>query len=252
LLSRVIRELADGIQIWHRLGVRLVYSEPPSPYSPGTFSFTIEHPDLSSAMAAPGNALTAEFRAVTCALDVSTRVTEYQLVEDKPKGHPRKSQKKKKQAFTLGLDDDEDCCNLGLDDRMAIDRFISSFDGIREGSPKSAVGLKRKRVEKVTPVTDIISARGLFEAAVEILLFGGTRRCIGFKVLEGESLTGLVHLAPGVFHIPYLTVSDPMPPFSLKNLQSAKILYRECRNVLGLSRPWRHHWHEWQTQSRRD
>lgn len=171
-------------------------------------------------MAAPGNALTAEFRAVTCSLDVSTRVTEYQFVEDKPKGHPRKSQKKKKkkkkkQTFTLERDDEEDYCNLGLDDRMAIDRFMSSFDGLREGSPKSAVGFKRKRVATVKPVTDITSARGLFEAAVEILLFGGTRRCIGFKVLEGESLPGLVHLAPGVFHIPYLTVSGPMPPFSL-------------------------------------
>ena len=173
-------------------------------------------------MAAPGNALTAEFRAATCSLDVSTRVAEYQLVEGRPNEHPGKSQKRKKkkeeeqQAFTLGRGDEEDFCNIGLDDRMAIDRFMSSLDGLREGSPKSVVGLKRKRVETIKPVTDITSARGLFEAAVEILLFGGTRRCIGFKVLEGQSLPGLVHLAPGVFHMPYLTASDPMPPSSSK------------------------------------
>ena len=89
---------------------------------------------------------------------------------------------------------------------MAIDSFMSPLGGPREEHSQNAQ-LKRKRVKYVRPVAEVSAARDLVEALIEILLFGGNKKCFGFKVLEGEALPGLTILAPGVFHMPYLKVS---------------------------------------------
>lgn len=136
-------------------------------------------------------------------MDISESVTEYQSVETKPKGQSRKTQRKQQDATQES--GNQPYVSLGLEDRMAIDSFMSTLDGPRQEHTKAA-NLKRKRVESVRPVGDISTTRCLIEAAMDVMLFGGSKRCIGFKVLEGESLPGLANISPGVFHIPYLKV----------------------------------------------
>lgn len=192
------------MEAWDRLGIRLVSSDTPASYPLGTFSFSIQHPDLTSALVAPRNAPTAEFQAVWCTLDISTSVTEYQTVETKPTDQPQQPQEKHINGSRET--NDEIYHSLDLDDRMAIDSFLTPLGGPC-GERSREINLKRKRVKSVKPVADVSASRSLVEATMDILLFGGGKKCFGFKVLEGEALPGLMHLAPGVFHMPYLKVS---------------------------------------------
>lgn len=193
------------VQIWVRLGVRLVCST--FDYNPGEIRFSIQHPDLSSALAPPEEALAADFKEVQCAINI-------QCVGDgEDGGKTPKKRKVKKEKSKPGSDhprvgDQERALverelydSLNPEDRRMIDDFLEGFDFAQLGNRR------RKRPRGSFPVGHIEDARALIEGAVEIALLGGSKRVNGIKALEGADIQGLTQLLPGVFHMPHLKVS---------------------------------------------
>lgn len=138
-------------------------------------------------LVAPEGALVAELLQVTCRLDMSMSTTGYGA-----------------QALAESVEEDP-CRNLDPEDKASLDNFIIMLGGLTRVTP-GTVERKRKRARTTGPVPDIQASRGIIEAALDILLFGGGKRCTGFRMASGTAPPGLTRLAPGVFNIPHLKV----------------------------------------------
>lgn len=178
-----------------------------SGYMPGMIQFSIQHPDLSSFLAAPAEALTAEFREVRCRIDVQAHV------EGKPSAKGKKRRKtqyaKQEPQFDhLKRFSNENSGPMETDvyelldpaDQIWIDEFLSG------PVPPVSRNKRHRGAADSASVDSIQYSRSLLEGAVEIALFGGSKRVNGVKVLEGADTQGLTQLLPGVFHMPHLKV----------------------------------------------
>lgn len=188
-------------QIWDRLGLRLVPSSK-TPFE--SIVFSIEHPDLTSGLVAPKDAFTARLLDVSCEVDFSLVSLRGEQNDVRIKT-PRQSLTK--EAMRSLPDTPHTLYNaLGIDDQKALDDFMLSFKG-EETRTHGEPPRKRLKTKHYMPVQDISSLCKITETILEVLIQGGKRTYAGFRLLERHRWPGLLHVAPGVFHIDYLKVS---------------------------------------------
>lgn len=170
-------------------------------------------------MVAPEDALSAEFQAATCHIDMSSSITVEESCEEGSQMSDSTINSEVEDDIYRSLDDE---------DRRAIDNFMASFGG-KPCDPAKAVPTKRKRIKRTRPIEDIKQTKGLLEAAINTLLYGGNKKNNGFRILDGRSFMGLANLAPGVFHMPFLKVGGSLLCLYLPNTNASG---RQSQSVL--------------------
>lgn len=177
---------------------------PSSTQFPDPIIFSIQHPDLTSSMVAPKDAVTARLLEISCQVDLSTVTIQQQEGDGDASGSDQLLDEETKAILPptyKGLYD-----NLSSDDQRALDKFLSCFKGERTRRRHEEPRRKRVKTKHHRPVEDISAFLKLTEAVMDVLVQGGKRTYPGFKLLEGTSWPGLLHVAPGVFHMDYLKV----------------------------------------------
>lgn len=192
-------------QVWDRLGLRLQYC---GSGSPGEMIFSVQHPDLSSALIAPQGTLSADFRSSSWRIDIST------------KRAPRASRdgRRKRQRMEQGLaraetpstvppsDGDDFYHCLTSADRRAVEDFVLSMD-FGANPPQERQGAGHEEVNSarlVESLTGSDTVRDFVQLAIRMLVCGQKGQQKGFTILQSSPLHSLTNLAPAVFHIPYL------------------------------------------------
>lgn len=206
-LVGVVRAMLT-MKLWHRLGLRLQYSADQDTHLAGQMSFSIQHPDLSSALVAPVDASTARFRAVSCSVNISTPPKV--LAPLKPVTKPRKRARKTVAVEKVPDDravaeDDELFQCLTAADRQAIDDFVARVKCEADGG--NTVRGQQGRTKTVQEILGSDNMRNVLHALLGMLVFEPGRTYKGVKVLESTPSQTLTELMPAVFHIPYLKVS---------------------------------------------
>jgi hypothetical protein len=154
-------------------------------------------------MVAPKDALTVRLSEISCQVDLSTVTVQQKDCDEDARGSDQLLDEETGAALPRsckGLYD-----SLDSDDKRALDKFLSCFKGDkikRHEEPRR----KRVKTKHHRPVEDISAFNKLTEAVMDVLVQGGKRTYPGFKLLEGTSWPGLLHVAPGVFHMDYLKV----------------------------------------------
>lgn len=175
-------------------------------------AFSIQHPDLTSALVAPANALTARFLGVSCSINISSPrkdVAPPEPVVEKL-GRPCKKRKVHEEMASKGASEDGDIYDgLTTENHQAIDDFLSSLNlQLVDGNQ---LGGRAERHQQHTRGAEEILASptipDLLQTALKMLVLGGSGTHKGISVLEGKSFQGLKELVPAVFHFPYLEVS---------------------------------------------
>lgn len=171
--------------------------------------FSIQHPDLTSGLVAPSDALTAGLFEVSCSLDLSM-IEFKEHIEDSPclrEGSNNVS------VSCLASESHDD--TLTTDDQRAIDEFMAGFRGNKRQKCKDT---RRKPVKTKhsRPIEDIAAFHHIMETSIEILI-RGEKRCPGIKMLEGTSWPGLIKLAPGVFHMDHLKVNPEVKVYHIRS-----------------------------------
>ncbi|KAK7429249.1 hypothetical protein QQZ08_004259 [Neonectria magnoliae] len=217
-------QVLDGIQrdafaqsikkceLWHRLGLRLEYDCDVQTQLPGLMSFSIQHPDLASALAPPTGAAIAQFRSLV----LSINVVEIEAKPQRPSGDSRQNQTKKrkrphqkKEENTSGPVEQENMSAvLELDDMWAVENFISSLNfpsqGIGTHQSIQSHGTDPKLVDE--EVLNNVNNSALVAVMFEQLILAPAKKYKGIQIIGSLSSRCLTRLAPGVFHIPYLKV----------------------------------------------
>lgn len=182
-----------------------------------TLTFSIQHPDLSSSLVAPVSARVAIFQELKCVMDVCRIVTE--LVEEKPR--MKRSRKRPRNSSTDVREEasDETYRSLAPGDQRAINDFIAMLGDKKEKTVKAPPDtVKRKEVKVKQPLQNFESLHDAIEAALNLLLLGGSRKTPGFRTnKEGSSFAGMSRLVPGVFHVPGLKVGFVCPPLRFQS-----------------------------------
>lgn len=182
-----------------------------SDYHPANISWSVQHPDLTSVLSAPQQALTAEFREVRCSIELK----QPSQVQQVAKGSKR--QKLKEEGFGIPqklTQEAENNIEAYIQEEMydSLDpegqRMIDQMLGPCSPKINDDRRTTKKRTQRTTSarLVSLEDFRGLIEGALEIALFGTAKRLNGIKVLNGANIQGLTHLLPGVFHMPYLKV----------------------------------------------
>lgn len=152
---------------------------------------------------APKDALTARLLEISCQVDLSTVTVQQKQGDGDARGSDQLPGEGTGGVFSpscKGLYD-----SLSSDNQRALDNFLSCFKG-RKRRWHEEPRRKRVKTKHHRPVEDISAFSKLTEAVVDVLIRGGKRKYPGVKLLEGISWLGLLHVAPGVFHMDYLKV----------------------------------------------
>ncbi|KYK61263.1 hypothetical protein DCS_02405 [Drechmeria coniospora] len=222
--SRLV-EMVQSCTIWDRLGCQLQYCGDALTQSPSGLVFSMQHNDLSSALVAPSGALTAEFRSLQCSINVSAR--NHQSNGDHRERKKRKvacqDAKAEGKHFDMASEEDDSFFQaLAPSDRQAIDNFclIMNFN---HDDKKDAI---HSALFRRGPSPNNVQI--LVHASLSMLVSGHKGQHRGVTVLESNPHCSLISLAPGVFHVPYLTaVSDrakflPIIATSLARMRNAE------------------------------
>jgi hypothetical protein len=158
----------------------------------GQMSFSIQHPDLSSALVTPKDAFTAEFQSVTCCIDFSPT---------KP------SLKRKRVKETNECIEIQEPSGIPLDDQRAIAPLIQGWNLIssRQNIHRDTQGLPPS--DKLWKIESLEQLRKLLEIALEITVLGSGKQHKGIATNNCTRTGCLMRLAPAVFNVPYLKVS---------------------------------------------
>ncbi|XP_044724456.1 uncharacterized protein HRG_02352 [Hirsutella rhossiliensis] len=228
-----LAEWVGECEVWDRLGLRLQYCGSTSRTgSPGEMIFSIQHPDLSSALIAPQGALSADFRSSSCRIDISTT-----RASRASKGRRRKRQRTEDglaRTETLpsvtAPDEGDFYHGLTYADRKAVEAFVLSMD-FEASSQQDKQRAEQEDTNSARLVESLIGssrARDLVQVAIRVLVCGQKGQHKEFMILRSSPLHSLATLAPAVFHVPYLkTVSDrakllPIIATSLARMTSAE------------------------------
>ncbi|PNY24080.1 Ras guanine nucleotide exchange factor A [Tolypocladium capitatum] len=207
-----LAEWIQACEIWEPLGLQLQYCGSSLAQPSVGMIFSIQHPDLSSALVAPAAACTAEFRSSSCSIDICTKKA------SRAASNQRDRKRRKKEDHEAQLeehsdvpsqDDDYFYHSLTVADRMAIDKFVLSMN-FGAGEKRDEQGPKRKERDLSQLVDKIMGSdhvQDLIHAALKILVLGHKGQNRGVTVLESTPSQSLTDLAPAVFHIPYLRAS---------------------------------------------
>ncbi|KAK7415837.1 hypothetical protein QQX98_005619 [Neonectria punicea] len=243
-------QVLDGIQrdafaqsikkceLWHRLGLRLEYDCDAQTQLPGLMSFSIQHPDLASALAPPTGAATAQFRT----LILSINIVEIEAQPQLPSCSSRKNRAKKrkrphqmKEENTIGAGEQEDMSSaLDLDDRWAVESFISSLNFPSQGTGRHQSIQSHETEPKlvIEEVLNKVNNSALVAVMFEQLMLAPAKKFKGIQIVGGLSSRCLTRLAPGVFHIPYLkTVSDRLGFLKVISTSLSRMRNAESRGL---------------------
>ncbi|RDA84033.1 hypothetical protein CP532_6509 [Ophiocordyceps camponoti-leonardi (nom. inval.)] len=189
-------------ELWQRLGLRLQYCGVERTGASDEMIFSLQHPDLSSALAAPKGASSIEFMAWTCRVDVCFEKPSKGRKQRRCSSSTTAGTKKKKSAKTCPAvittdNGDEDYLYRCLtpSDRKAVDDFLSSMSFEAGGDVGRLVASS--------------SVRDAVQLAIGAVVCGRRKSLGGVAVLKSSRAHCLVRLAPAVFHIAYLKASDP-------------------------------------------
>ncbi|KAL7933486.1 hypothetical protein V8C35DRAFT_56396 [Trichoderma chlorosporum] len=228
-LARVGEWVRDH-EVWSRMGVCLHAQDRDTVEPPGKILFSIQHPDLSSALITRKDAFIAEFESVSCHINISPKKREPSV-----KKHSSKRKLTETSECTMArqpddvLTDDEHLVHLSLDDQRVIDAFIQSLnmmpaqEGRGNSPPRSSqsdsIGERLEFSERL---------KQLFEVALGIFVLGSRKKHKGIAAVDCTHAECLTQLAPGVFDMPYLkTISDrasllPIIANSLARMKTAE------------------------------
>ncbi|KAH6996768.1 hypothetical protein EDB80DRAFT_882925 [Ilyonectria destructans] len=190
--------------VWNRLGLRLEYERNTPTQLPGLTSFSIQHPDLASALAPPTGSATARFRALILSVNV------LKAKAQPPRTGRQRQANKRKRPYRVKEEEappgasgfDEMSLALDLDDRLAVENFITSLNF----ASQSGMADQKLIIEEAL---NIVNNSTLVGVMLEQLMLAPSKKYRGIQVLRGLSTRCVTRLAPGVFHIPYLkTISD--------------------------------------------
>lgn len=177
----------------------------------GQMTFSIQHPDLSSALVPPDDASTAEFRAVSCSINLST--PQKAAAPPRPTRQTRSRKRVKVEEVDSSQDgagDDELYECLTADDRRAIDDFVSSLNFRTTGNHPTGP-VQQGVTGAIEDILGSGNVQNLLQTALRILVLGSNRSYKGVKALESTPSQSLTVLMPAVFHVPYLKVCQRSP-----------------------------------------
>lgn len=188
----------------------------------GEISFTIQHPDLESSLLAPVDALTVEFKAVSCSIalsEASDSPTSDQRSRKRQKHDQRKSRPSKgRRKRNPAADEYYDC--LTTEDQKAVDDFIMDLNPNQvEVSKDEQIEARRSTSAKSSkPINLSDDLRSLLEISLKIMVTGNYRRCNNLSVCHSVPTQALILLIPTVFYIPYVKVHAMLPLDSTKSM----------------------------------
>ncbi|KAL6691054.1 hypothetical protein J3F84DRAFT_169903 [Trichoderma pleuroticola] len=221
LESNQVAKLVEWVrdcEVWSRAGVCLHVQEMDAIESPGTMSFSIQHPDLSSTLITQRDAFTAEFESVNCHINLSPNKDGLSKRSLKRKRTKKANECVETQQSDEVFADDEYLVDLTPDDQRAIDAFIQSLNMM----PAQQGQMTSEKVEFSE------SLGQLFEVALERLVLGSRKQYRGITTVDRTHAECLIRLAPAVFNRPYLkTISDrasllPIIATSLARMKNAE------------------------------
>ncbi|KAG6011775.1 hypothetical protein E4U54_007913 [Claviceps lovelessii] len=189
--------------IWKRLELGLVPVTEPRGERTNRVAYSIQHSDLSSALAPPDTASVAVFRSVLYSIDLLTSQGGATGIW-KSEGTQRRPHFKKTE---LCNDENEEYNKLASADRKAVDDFLENMQTNVESYSPSSLPNKRRRLENRRK-DDAFSAHVnvLLSTWLECVVLGRRgRRCSNAVALtQSTAAAPLSQLAPGVFNVPYL------------------------------------------------
>ncbi|UKZ64528.1 uncharacterized protein TrAtP1_005744 [Trichoderma atroviride] len=174
-----IAELTEWIQyceVWAKAGIRLQSCERGIDEPLSKMSFSIQHPDLSSALVTPKGASTAEFQSVVCYVDVSPA---------KP------SLKRKRNKAT------EDAGDTLLNAQRILEYFSQQTYRETRKPSRSAKPPKTESMKQLRQFLDI---------ALELMVLGSRKQYKGITTNTCSWAECLTQLAPAVFSMQYLKI----------------------------------------------
>ena len=195
------------VQLWCRLGVRLEGDGTSALQLPGLVSFSIQHPDLASALLPPSATLVARFRTLKLSINLSNLGT----IGAPKEARPRREKKRKmssegKEEITARTMGDALFSNLDFNDRQAIDAFMMSLNLPSQDSRNDYLQPTPPPNLVIEDVLEKCFSLYLIDTLLEQLLLGPGKRCKGPKIIGGTASHCLTRLCPAVFHVPYLKV----------------------------------------------
>ncbi|RGP70663.1 hypothetical protein FSPOR_3964 [Fusarium sporotrichioides] len=227
-LERVAESISNS-EIWDRLGIRLEYNRSLPASLPGLLSFSIQHPDLSSALVAPASAWTTPFRSLLIVLDVR-RLDEQQ---GPPKKAPR-TRKRQKRMSDVGeragprLENDL-LRSLEPTDQDSIETFIFSLN-FPSNCDRRKLAQANGRMESATcvEVLEDLHSLSVLDILLEQLILATEKTYKGYQVWGCGSNYCLTKLAPGVFHVPFLkNISGRAQLLPVITMSLARMQYAE-------------------------
>lgn len=169
-------------------------------------SFSLQHPDLSSALVAPASAWTTPFQSLLIAID--TR--KFDKRQEPPKGNSKATKRrkttKKAEARSEPRSKDDLLETLEPTDQHAIENFISSLNlPGTSNKRKSTQTHSRSKSTTCIEVLESLHSSSLLDIIFEQLILAPEKTYKGYQVWC-KSDYRLTRLAPGVFHVPFLKV----------------------------------------------
>lgn len=159
--------------------------------------FSVQHPDLSSALIAPRGALGADFRCSSSRIEIST---------SRNRGRKRmRTGEGPARAETLPVVPASDD-GLTSADRKAVEDFVLGMNfGTGSQHQSQGAGQENSDLSRLDQ-SCILSgrARELVQLAIRMLVCGQKGQYKGLSILQSSPSHSLTSLAPAVFHIPYL------------------------------------------------
>ncbi|KAF5643878.1 uncharacterized protein FTJAE_2947 [Fusarium tjaetaba] len=224
-----IAQAVRGCEVWDCLGVHLGPNRTYPVQQPGLLSFSLQHPDLSSALVAPVSAYTTAFRKLMLSIDVRNVSQEEEHPRKCLKTSKRWKKRVKHKKRVGGRIESNLLGTLDLVDQQAIDNFMFSLNSpCEEGSRNTSQTLSREDAINDLKALKGLQSTSLIEILFEQLMLAPERSYRGYQVWGCGLCYCLTKLAPGVFHMPYLkSILDraellPIIATSLASMQHAE------------------------------
>ena len=164
--------------------------------------FSLQHPDISSALVAPEDALAATFIELHCLLDVSTKFTEH---EDLPKANAlmNGTRARRKRKRTTSSTTQHAYTFLDPVDHRAIEEYMALVE--QTWNPPATEMNESPIHDARNGMASLDVVRAL-ETSLDVLMVGVQRKHVGYRVMKGDCFFELAVVAPGVFNMSYLKV----------------------------------------------
>ncbi|KAI8719237.1 hypothetical protein NCS52_00704200 [Fusarium sp. LHS14.1] len=202
--------LIQHCPVWNRLGLQLEHNKDSVATLSGLLSFSVQHPDLTSALVAPQTARTSPFRTLILPISISTPADSHDA-DEKPRKRRRNTGKLKGRGCQETTEENDLLATLEVNDQRAIDNFMSSLNFPPNNNKRKKPTPCRDRDDEAAclKVLETLQSLSLVDILLEQLMLAPEKKYRGYQVWGSSSAHCLTNLAPGVFHMPYLSkISD--------------------------------------------